>query len=220
MKQQNEERAILKMLCHEQALKITDPMIEQLVDYRDYLEQWNKKINLISRKEDAPVLIKHIFHSLLITLYHKFFNGEQILDLGTGGGLPGIPLAIINPDTNFVLVDATRKKITACQAMIDGLKLKNVVAIHMRVEEIKEIKFDTIVSRQVAPLDKLCAWAGSLLQTKGSLICLKGGNLEEEIKRSILGRKSHNNFPLQVDLYPIDGINQFFTEKQIVIAKR
>ena len=220
MKQQNEDEAILRMLCTEQSIKIADPMIEQLVHYRNYIEQWNKKINLISRKEDAPVLIKHIFHSLLITLYHKFFNGEQILDLGTGGGLPGIPLAITHPQSNFILVDATRKKIAACQSMIEGLKLKNVVAIHMRVEEMKEMKFDTVVSRQVAPLDKLCAWASSLLQTKGSLICLKGGNLEEEIQRAISERNSHDNFPVQIDLYPIDRVNHFFTQKQIVIARR
>ncbi len=219
MKQQNEDQTTLEMLCNEQAIEITHPMVEQLVRYRDYLEQWNQKINLVSRKEDAPVLIKHIFHSLLITLHHTFFNGEQVLDLGTGGGLPGIPLAIIHSESNFVLIDATGKKIAACQAMIKALGLKNAVAIHGRAEEIKNMIFDTVLSRQVAPLDKLCGWAEPLLKTNGSLICLKGGALEREIRQALAGSKYHNNFPSHIDLYPIHGINQFFTEKQIVIAQ-
>jgi len=219
MKKKSDDLTMLKTLCTEQSIELLPTMVEQLVRYRDYLEQWNRKINLISRKEDAPVIIKHIFHSLLITLHHKFHENEKILDLGTGGGLPGIPLAILNPHTSFVLVDATGKKIEACRDMIQQLGLHNAVAIHTRVEEMKGEKFDTVLSRQVAPLDKLCEWAGKLLKSDGVLICLKGGDLDGEIRKTLASSKDRHNFPQHIELHPIQGINPYFTEKQIVIAR-
>ncbi|MCX6179983.1 MAG: 16S rRNA (guanine(527)-N(7))-methyltransferase RsmG [Chlorobiales bacterium] len=219
MKRLNDDLATLQTLCAEQALELNPSTLEQLVQYGSLLEQWNHKINLISRKEDAPVIVKHIFHSLLISLYHSFSEGETVLDLGTGGGLPGIPLSIAFPSTQFLLVDATGKKIAACQAMIKELGIKNAIAMHTRVEELKGVVFDTVLSRQVAPLDQLCAYAGRLLKPRGILICLKGGNLEKEITKAVESRKEHNGFPVKVDLYPISSISPFFSEKQIVIAR-
>jgi 16S rRNA (guanine527-N7)-methyltransferase len=219
MKSLNDDLKTLTALCTEQGIDIAPVMLEQLIHYRDCLEQWNKKINLISRKEDAPVIIKHIFHSLLITQHHCFFEGEQVLDLGTGGGLPGIPLAILHPGTRFVLVDATGKKIAACQDMIKQLGLKNAVAIHTRVEELKGFVFDVVLSRQVAPLEKLCAWSEKLLKPKGVLICLKGGDLESEIAKALSQENVMSNFPAKVELHPIHGVNAYFTEKKIVIAR-
>jgi 16S rRNA (guanine527-N7)-methyltransferase len=218
MKYLNDDLTTLQRLCAEQAIAINLAKLEQLVRYRDCLEEWNKKINLISRKEDAPVIIKHIFHSLLITLHHRFSNGEQVLDLGTGGGLPGIPLAILHPETRFVLVDATGKKIAACKDMLKQLGVKNAVAIHTRVEELKGVVFDTVLSRQVAPLEKLCDWAGELLKPQGVLICLKGGNLESETAQALASSKEHHNFPTKIERHPIDSVNSYFSEKQIVIA--
>jgi len=219
MEHLNDDVTTLKTLCSEQEIAITPVMLKQLVRYRDCLEQWNKKINLISRKEDAPVIIKHIFHSLLITRHHSFTDNEQVLDLGTGGGLPGIPLAILYPGTNFLLVDATGKKILACQDMIKQLGLRNAVARHIRVEELKGMVFDTVLSRQVAPLEKLCTWAGKLLKPQGSLICLKGGDLDNEIATALSSRNDHQNFPAHIAQHPIHGINPYFTEKMIVIAR-
>jgi len=219
MKHPIDDLTKLKALCAEQGIEIEPLMLEQLLRYRDYLEEWNKKINLISRKEDAPVIIKHIFHSLLITQHHSFTVGEQVLDLGTGGGLPGIPLAILHPGTKFVLVDATGKKIRACQDMIKQLGLKNAVAIQTRVEELKGVVFDIVLSRQVAPLEKLCAWSANLLKPKGILICLKGGNLENEIAKAISSRNDHRNFPAKIELHQIHGVNPYFAEKKIVIAR-
>ncbi len=218
MKRQNDDLSTLKLLCAEQAMEVEPETLQQLVRYGECLEEWNRKINLISRKEDAPVIIKHIFHSLLISLYHSFRENEHVLDLGTGGGLPGIPLALLFPRTRFLLVDATGKKITACQAMIKELGINNAVAVHTRVEELRDVVFDTVLSRQVAPLDKLCSYAGRLLKPGGTLICLKGGNLDAEIASALESSKNHEGFPASIELHPINAVSSFFSEKQIVIA--
>ncbi len=220
MEYQNNDLSALKELCAAHSLELEPVMLERLVRYGRLLDEWNRKINLISRKEDAPVIIKHIFHSLLIALYHKFEEGEKVLDLGTGGGLPGIPLAIAFPKAQFLLVDATGKKITACQAMIKELGITNAIAMHTRVEELKGVVFDTVLSRQVAPLEQLCGYAFRLIKPKGSLICLKGGNLEKEVAAAVESKGEHDNFPARVELHPISGMSSFFSEKQIVIACR
>ncbi|MEI8031803.1 MAG: 16S rRNA (guanine(527)-N(7))-methyltransferase RsmG [Chlorobiaceae bacterium] len=218
MEQMNNDLSALKELSAVHSIELEPSVLEQLVRYGGLLEEWNRKINLISRKEDAPVIIKHIFHSLLISLYHRFEEGEKVLDLGTGGGLPGIPLAIAFPGTQFLLVDATGKKITACKAMIKELGIKNAIAMHTRVEELKGVVFDTVLSRQVAPLEQLCGYAFRLLKAKGELICLKGGDLEKEVAEAVASKGEHGGFPSRVELHPISGVSPFFSEKQIVIA--
>ena len=218
MKRQNDDLSTLQLLCAEQAMEVDPETLQKLARYGKCLEEWNRKINLISRKEDAPVIIKHIFHSLLISLYHSFRENEHVLDLGTGGGLPGIPLALLFPRTRFLLVDATGKKIAACQAMIKELGINNAVAVHTRVEELRDVVFDTVLSRQVAPLDKLCSYAGRLLKPGGTLICLKGGNLDAEIASALESSKNHEGFPASIELHPINAVSSFFSEKQIVIA--
>jgi 16S rRNA (guanine527-N7)-methyltransferase len=218
MERQNDEVSTLQGLCAEHAIEVDLVTLQQLVRYGHCLEEWNRKINLISRKEDAPIIIKHIFHCLLISLYHSFKDNEYVLDLGTGGGLPGIPLSLLFPRTRFLLVDATGKKIAACQEMIKELGISNAVAVHSRVEELRDVAFDTVLSRQVAPLDKLCSYAGGLLKPGGSLICLKGGNLDREIAKALESSKDHHGFPSRIEQHPIDNISPFFSEKQIVIA--
>jgi 16S rRNA (guanine527-N7)-methyltransferase len=210
---------LIRELCREHAIPATDKALELLVRYTCLLEEWNGKINLISRKEDAPVILKHVFHSLLICRIHEFKPGEKVLDLGTGGGLPGIPLAILFPETSFLLVDSTGKKIAACKAMIKELGLVNVMAIHSRVEELKGVAFDTVLSRQVAPLEELCGYCSKLLKQAGVLICLKGGVLDTEIADAVASREKHLGFPSSVDQLPIGDISPLFSEKQIVIAR-
>lgn len=220
MKRHKEELDALKEHCSREQMALTESQYELLAAYALLLEQWNKKINLISRKEDAPVIIKHVFHSLLMGLFHPFSAGEKVLDLGTGGGLPGIPLAIAWPDTRFLLVDSTGKKIAACQAMINELGIGNAVALHSRVEELKGLTFDTVLSRQVAQLEQLCAYTYRFLKPEGCLICLKGGNLEEEIKTALEARHAHHGFPSTIEHFAISGFSPFFAEKEIVIAQR
>jgi 16S rRNA (guanine527-N7)-methyltransferase len=210
---------LIEGLCREHAVPVTKQALKQLVRYAELLETWNHKVNLVSRKEHAPVIVKHVFHSLLVARIHDFKPGEKVLDLGTGGGLPGIPLAILFPETSFLLVDSTGKKIAACKAMIKELGLENVIALHSRVEELKGVIFDTVLSRQVAPLEELCAYSARLLKRDGVLICLKGGALDEEIASAVMSREKHLGFPASVDQLPISEIDPMFSEKQIVIAR-
>ncbi len=211
--------SLISGLCRDHAIPANDEMLGKLARYTTLLESWNNKVNLISRKEDAPVIVKHVFHSLLICRVHSFMPGEKVLDLGTGGGLPGIPLAILFPETSFLLVDSTGKKIAACKAMANDLGLKNVLTVHSRVEELKGLSFDTVLSRQVAPLEELCGYASKLLQKGGVLICLKGGALDQEIGDAVMMRQKHLGFPSTVDQLPIGDISPLFAEKQIVIAR-
>jgi 16S rRNA (guanine527-N7)-methyltransferase len=149
--------------------------------------EWNERINVISRKDIDHLYEHHILHSLALAKVVQFKPGARILDLGTGGGLPGIPLAILFPETHFTLIDGTRKKITVVQEIVQALELPNVVALHQRVEETKG-QFDFVMSRGVAPLDQLYNWSRRLFAVKhqhvlpNGLLVLKGGDLRAEVK--------------------------------------
>ncbi len=207
-------------VCAEEGLMLHDLQLRQLEQYASLLESLNKTLNLVSRKEQAPLLVRHIFHSLLIGLFHPFEPDEKVLDIGTGGGLPGIPLAIAFPETSFLLIDATGKKIKACRDMIQAIGLDNVLVKKVRAEELKGVAFDTVLSRQVAPLRRLCHYTEKLLRPEGSLICLKGGNLEKEVQEALGTAKKNNGFPADVALLPIDRFDECFQKKYVVIASR
>lgn len=151
------------------------------------VSEWNQKINLISRKDTENLYTHHVLHSLSIYRFIQFSPFSAVLDLGTGGGFPGIPLAIAMPDVKFTLIDARAKKIMVVESICDELGIKNVKAMHSRVEEL-EGKFDFVVSRAVASLDQLCRWSQRLISQEefnplpNGLICLKGGDLKKEIK--------------------------------------
>lgn len=156
-------------------------------------KEWNSKINVISRKDIDGLYEKHVLHSLAIAAAFPFEPGMEILDIGTGGGFPGIPLAIFFPDVKFVLADSIAKKLKVVDAVAEALELKNITTQHIRVEEIKNRKFDFVVSRAVAPLKDLWKWSKPILKTKfqtsnselqPGLICLKGGDLASEIQES------------------------------------
>lgn len=163
--------------------------------YRD----WNEKINVISRKDLDELYERHVLHSLSIAKIFAIDPKTKVVDIGTGGGFPGIPLAIIFPEAQFLLVDSIGKKIKVVQEVIKALGLSNAKAIQSRAEDIAPQKFDLAVTRAVAPLNQLSQWAKKILtkQNQG-LICLKGGNLSEEIKAAGLKTKSwciHDYFP-------------------------
>ncbi len=153
--------------------------------------EWNAKINVISRKDIDSLYERHVLHSLAIAAVCSFSDGAQVVDIGTGGGFPGIPLAIFFPEVEFVLSDSIGKKIKVVQGVAEAIGLKNVTAIHSRVEELKDRRFDFAVSRAVAPLGTLWGWSKPLLRVGrrseeygNGLICLKGGDLAREFEES------------------------------------
>ncbi|MFQ3576705.1 MAG: 16S rRNA (guanine(527)-N(7))-methyltransferase RsmG [Cytophagales bacterium] len=149
--------------------------------------EWNEKINVISRKDFASIYEKHVLHSLAIAKLIQFKDKTKVLDLGTGGGFPGIPLAVFFPEVKFHLVDSIGKKIQVVEQVVHHLAIKNVTFEHSRVENIDR-KFDFVVSRAVAPLSDLVRWTKGKFSNENSnelpngIICLKGGDLEEELK--------------------------------------
>lgn len=160
---------------------------EQLARLEGLYHHWNARINVISRKDMDGLYEKHVLHSLSILRASPFAQHARVIDLGTGGGFPGIPLAILRPDCHFHLVDATGKKIKVVEAVADALGLSNVTTAHQRVEALRGPLYDYAVSRAVAPLKTLIGWARPLLKVtrpKASLVCLKGGDLAEEIAAS------------------------------------
>jgi len=167
---------------------LTEKQIEQLASLPALYQDWNAKINVISRKDIDNIETRHILHSLVIAKFVTFKPGTEVLDLGTGGGFPGIPLAILFPKTHFFMVDGTLKKIKVVQAIIEELGLKNAKAKQIRAEEIKGRKFDFVVTRAVATLDKLVLWCFKHLKKAqvhaipNGLIALKGGNIDSEAK--------------------------------------
>lgn len=185
-------------------------------------KEWNEKINVISRQDIENLEERHVLHSLAIAKVIQFLPGSKVLDLGTGGGFPGIPLAILFPETQFVLVDGTGKKIRVVQEVANALGLENVVAIHSRAEEIKmNAAFDFVLSRGVATLDKLLVWSQRFLKKKhihvlpNGVLALKGGNLSAEI-RELPGKGQE-----YTEIYPIRNFfrEAFFDEKSVVYAQ-
>lgn len=165
----------------------TDDQLDQLIKMEELYRDWNSKINVISRKDIDNLYTRHVLHSLSIAAFTTFSNGSRILDLGTGGGFPGIPLAIFFPEVEFYLIDGTRKKIMVVQEIAEALGLKNVQARQVRAEETKD-KYDFVLSRAVAPLEQLMLWSQPLISKKernaipNGLIALKGGAVDKEIK--------------------------------------
>ena len=166
--------------------------IEQFKALDQLYKEWNAKINVISRKDIDSLYEKHVLHSLSIAAVFNFPAGMEIIDIGTGGGFPGVPLAIFFPEVRFHLVDSINKKLKIIEAVKEAIGLTNVTTQHIRAEEINNRKFDFVVSRAVAPLKDLWKWSKPLLSNNNKndfangLICLKGGDLAHEISESNL----------------------------------
>ena len=172
--------------------EFTPEQEQQLGALKELYTEWNEKINVISRKDMDNFYLHHVLHSLSIAARFQFKDGMEVMDLGSGGGFPGIPLAIFFPNVKFHLVDSINKKLKVVNEVAEGAGIKNITTQHTRAEEIKNRQFDTILSRAVAPLKDLWWMSKPLIRKtkkaeKGvpnGLICLKGGDLSQEISES------------------------------------
>ncbi|MDR1716048.1 MAG: 16S rRNA (guanine(527)-N(7))-methyltransferase RsmG [Prevotella sp.] len=166
---------------------ISEEQKAQFAALYDLYVDWNSKINVISRKDIENLYTHHVLHSLAIAKLIQFTDGTQLMDVGTGGGFPGVPLAILFPKCKFLLVDSIGKKIRVATEVATAIGLKNVQFRHCRAEEVKE-KFDFVISRAVMPLPDLVKIIKKNISKEqhnalpNGLICLKGGNLEGELK--------------------------------------
>lgn len=195
---------------------LTEEQIAQFKQLEDLYRIWNEQINVISRKDVDELYVRHVLHSLGIAKVISFKDYTRILDVGTGGGFPGIPLAILFPNCQFVLVDSIGKKIKVVNEVISALGLQNVTAINARAEEVKG-QFDFVVTRAVARIDKFIPWVKGKLKPEGfndlknGILFLKGGDLAEEIEES--GKK--------VEIYPLSNyFTEEFFETKVVIYTR
>ena len=165
---------------------LTEKQIEQFGKLEDLYHEWNEKINVISRKDMESLYEKHILHSLGVAKVMEFAPGTRVLDIGTGGGFPGIPLAILFPETEFTLIDSIGKKITVVKAVAEGVGLQNVNAIHGRAEKLKE-KFHFVVSRAVTQMPEFLKWLKGKFEKEqfnpkhNGILYLKGGDLAEQL---------------------------------------
>ena len=197
----------------------SDKQLQQYAVLKDLYEEWNQKINVISRKDMDHFYEHHVLHSLAIATQFDFPDGYHIMDLGAGGGFPAIPLAIFFPNVHFHLVDSINKKLKVAEAIANAIELQNVTVQHTRAEDIKDQTFDVVVSRAVASLKDLWYWSRPLLHKKPvnqpkkitGLICLKGGDLTKEIHES----------GLRPRIWEINKIfkEDFFKEKYILNAQ-
>ncbi len=166
---------------------LTETQIKQFKDLEDLYQDCNLKINVVSRKDIDELYLRHVLHSLGIAKVMEFKDGSKILDVGTGGGFPGIPLAILFPECQFYLVDSIAKKLKVVNEVVEGLGLTNVKTTHSRVEEINDT-FDFIVSRAVAAMPTFVHWVKGKIakkpnnDLKNGILYLKGGDLSEELQ--------------------------------------
>ena len=188
--------------------------LEQFRLLESLYKEWNEKINVVSRKDIDSLYEKHVLHSLSIAASFEFVDGMEIIDLGTGGGFPGVPLAIFFPEVKFHLVDSIAKKLKVIEAVAQGAGIKNITTQHSRIEDIKNRKFDFVVSRAVAPLKDLWRWSKPLLKikTQTGLICLKGGDLALEVQES-------NTRPKIMDISSIFEEEFFKGKYQVYVSK-
>ncbi len=191
---------------------LTSTQLEQFSKLQELYQDWNLKINVVSRKDIDELYLRHVLHSLGIAKVMEFQPNAKVMDVGTGGGFPGIPLAILFPETQFHLVDSIGKKIKVVNEVSEGLGLQNVRTTHGRVEKVKDT-YDFIVSRAVAQMETFVRWTKNKVHKKqqhtlkNGILYLKGGDLTEELK----------NFP-KATIYNLPDFfdEEFFETKKVV----
>ncbi|MBT3544438.1 MAG: 16S rRNA (guanine(527)-N(7))-methyltransferase RsmG [Saprospiraceae bacterium] len=194
---------------------LTERQKSQFAQLENLYKEWNNKINVISRKDIDNIYLHHVLHSLAIAKVIQFKKGSKVLDLGCGGGFPGIPLAIMFPDVQFTLIDGTRKKIKVVNEVAEAIGLTNAKGVHVRAEEHTK-KYDFVITRAVALVEKLVIWTDKLIHDDhknsipNGIIALKGGNVVEEIGQT--------NNKVYSEVYPIKDIfdEKYYDEKFVI----
>lgn len=198
--------------------KLSDKQKLQFESLLPLYKEWNDKINVVSRKDIENLYLHHVLHSLSIAKFITFKPGATFLDLGTGGGFPGIPLAIFFPKSKFTLIDGTGKKVKVVEEIANAINLDNVTPLHKRAEEHKG-KYDFVLSRAVTDLDQLLRWSRRLISSThqhnipNGLITLKGGNVKDEIKT--LGKKEYTESYKLIKWFD----DPFFDEKFLIYVQ-
>lgn len=191
---------------------LTPKQIQQFEQLEPLYRDWNSKINVISRKDIDELYVRHVLHSMGIAKVQGFLDGSSVMDVGTGGGFPGIPLAIMYPESEFYLIDAIAKKVKVVQEVAEALELKNVTAAQMRAEKVKG-EFDFIVSRAVTSMPDFVKWVRNKIkkqsnhELKNGILYLKGGDLTQELA---IYQNAH--------IYKLSGYfkEDFFETKKVV----
>ena len=195
---------------------LSQDQIDQLSKLKSLYEYWNNQINVISRKDTDNFYERHVLHSLSIAKIIQFTDGTKIMDVGTGGGFPGIPLAILFPKCQFLLVDSIGKKIKVVREIAESLNLDNIRTLHSRVEDVDE-QFDFVISRAVTAMPKFIKWTkGKFLKQnnnllKNGILYLKGGDLEDEmatVKKAVQIFELNDTFK-----------TEFFETKKVVYVR-
>lgn len=234
-----EKRLWFKTICSKNHFIVSDLQVKLIGHFCDELLSWNKKINLISRRDEENVWTRHILGSISFLFHFQPEQDSAVLDLGSGGGLPGIPLAILRPDLQFTLVDSIQKKVNAVKEILLTLPATNVVAVCSRAEDLAgnheyQHAFDYIIARAVAPMKDIIQWSKPLLKPsdknsgefkqgierthrlpRGSIVLLKGGVLTDELEETQrkLNPRAMIPFPL-----PVDGIDSAeLPDKKLVV---
>ena len=227
----------LSEICERAGVVLSVKVRERLVVYVESLLDWNKKHNLISRADTSNIWSRHILHSVIPLLMFRFPKNLAFVDIGTGGGLPGIPIAILRPDLQGVLVDSVRKKTEALRSIIETVGITNLRVVTERVESPSFMKqfrseFDLAFARAVAPLPELVTWTRGLLSkprktahtSEGAkeiippaIIALKGGDLSSEI---VATKRAFPNLSIaEHSISTIEGVGEFFTDKKVIVVR-
>jgi len=168
-------------------IQLSELQVQQLIRVLDELDDWNQRMNLTAIKERGAQITKHLLDSLSV---QSFLQGERVLDVGTGAGFPGLPLAIVNPTRQFVLLDSTAKKLKFIEHVSRSLELPNVQTVHTRAENFRPTqRFDIVLSRAVGPVEQFVKWAGHLVVGGGRLLAMKGKHPEAELAKLPSGWK-------------------------------
>ena len=209
---------LLKRFIEKELKKDPTLFINEFILFEKLLLEWNEKINLVSRKSVSAE--DHIINSIFFLTKYSFDKVKSVADIGSGGGFPGIPLKILFPEIRITLIDSIRKKVNVQQDITEKMNLKKIEALCGRAEELSvqtkyKSKYDIVISKAVSSLDNLYLWGNKFLNSNGEMICIKGGNLEEEISSLIKLKKN-----LSVEVISFEDLLPYSVEdKKIVVIK-